>query len=237
MKKLSELMSTLALLIVLAMTVLLLGMRLIGLTPYAVLSGSMEPAYSAGDLLYVKAIEPKDVEVGMPITFVANEQLTVVTHRVTDIRVIETTMQPIALEDGTPAVGSNGQPLMQEVPLDEPAYYFITKGDANENEDGAAVYGKNILGTPAYRLPFLGHLIIMLRTTSGKVMLGCFGTLLAVLLFLPEMLQAIERSDNNKEETAEVDDEEDRLVVDSSAKGEDIVLAPENEAGEDRLIT
>lgn len=236
MRKLPEALSTLALLVVMTLTVLFVGMRIIGLTPYAVLSGSMEPAYCAGDLIYVRAVEPRDIEIGMPITFVANEELTVVTHRVTEVIVMETAMQPIMMEDGTPAIGIGGQPLMQEVPLDEPSYYFRTKGDANENEDGAAVYGRNVLGTPVYRLPFLGHLIIMLRTTSGKVMLGCFGALLAVLMFLPEMLQAIERSDSNKEETAEVDDEEDRLVVDSSAKGEDIVLAPENEAGEDRLI-
>ena len=217
MRKLSELLSTLALLIVLAMTVLLVGMRFLGLTPYAVLSGSMEPAYSAGDLIYVRALEPKEIEIGMPITFVANEQLTVVTHRVADIHKIETTMQPITMEDGTPALGVGGQPLMMEVPLDEPAYYFITKGDANEREDSEAVYGKNVIGTPAYRLPFLGHLIIMLRTTSGKVMLACFGLLLAVLMFLPEMLRAI---DGGKQEEAEPEDE-DRFREDSSAKGED----------------
>ncbi len=226
MRKLPEALSTLALLVVMTLTVLFVGMRIIGLTPYAVLSGSMEPAYSAGDLIYVRAVEPRDIEIGMPITFVANEQLTVVTHRVTEVRVIETAMQPITLEDGTPAVGANGQALTMEVPLEEPAYYYMTKGDANENADSLAVYEKNVLGVPQVRVPFFGHLIIMLRTTSGKVMLGCFGLLLAVLLFLPEMLQAFDGKEGHTyiEETNA--DSEDTLV--DAAEGEDELISEES---------
>lgn len=60
----------------------LAGVRLVGLTPYVVLSGSMEPAYPTGSLLYVRKADPLDIQVGDPITFVLNEQLTVATHRV-----------------------------------------------------------------------------------------------------------------------------------------------------------
>lgn len=65
--------------------VLLVGVRVVGLTPYVVLSGSMEPTYPTGSLIYVKSVDPEDVEVGDPITFVLNEDLTVATHRVVEV--------------------------------------------------------------------------------------------------------------------------------------------------------
>ena len=70
---------------VVVLAVALAGVRLVGVTPYAVLSGSMEPVYPVGSLLYVKGAEPEDVEVGDPITFVLNEDLVVATHRVIEI--------------------------------------------------------------------------------------------------------------------------------------------------------
>ncbi|MGB4589942.1 MAG: signal peptidase I [Clostridiaceae bacterium] len=65
--------------------ILLVGTRLIGLTPYAVLSGSMEPQYAVGSLIYVKEIEPQNIQIGDSITFILNENLIVATHRVVEI--------------------------------------------------------------------------------------------------------------------------------------------------------
>jgi signal peptidase len=62
-----------------------MGSRLVGLQVFNVISGSMEPTYSVGDLLYVKTVDPDSVRVGDPITFVLNEDLVVATHRVVDI--------------------------------------------------------------------------------------------------------------------------------------------------------
>lgn len=70
---------------VVVMAVLLGGIRLVGLKPYAVISGSMEPAYHVGSLIYVKTVPPEDIQVGDPITFVLNENLVVATHRVIQI--------------------------------------------------------------------------------------------------------------------------------------------------------
>lgn len=64
---------------------LLVGVRLFGLTPYSVLSGSMEPTYHVGSLIYVEKVDPSEIEVGDPITFVLNEDLVVATHRVVEI--------------------------------------------------------------------------------------------------------------------------------------------------------
>jgi signal peptidase len=71
--------------LILMCAILLIGARLIGLTPYVVLSGSMAPTYPVGSLIYVQKVEPNEIEVGDPITFVLNEDLVVATHRVVDI--------------------------------------------------------------------------------------------------------------------------------------------------------
>lgn len=74
--------TTILITIIVLMAALLMGVRLVGLTPYAVLSGSMEPTYHVGSLIYVKDMEPEEIKVGDPITFVFNENLVVATHRV-----------------------------------------------------------------------------------------------------------------------------------------------------------
>ena len=71
--------------LVVVFAVFLMGSRLVGLQVFNVISGSMEPTYSVGDLLYVKTVDPDSVRVGDPITFVLNEDLVVATHRVVDI--------------------------------------------------------------------------------------------------------------------------------------------------------
>lgn len=67
---------------VVLLAVALVGVRLLGFTPYAIISPSMTPTYNVGDLVYVKATDPAEIETGDVLTFVANEQLVVVTHRV-----------------------------------------------------------------------------------------------------------------------------------------------------------
>lgn len=83
--KLWNIISTLIVILIVILAILLGGVRLVGLRPFAVLSGSMEPTYHVGSLIYVKSCDPEDVQVGDPITFVLDENLTVATHRVIDI--------------------------------------------------------------------------------------------------------------------------------------------------------
>ncbi|HBT19641.1 MAG TPA: signal peptidase I [Clostridiaceae bacterium] len=86
MEKVMKRISATTMVGVVILAVLLAGTRLVGLTPYSVISGSMEPAYRVGSLIYVQEVSPDAVEVGDPITFVFNENLVVATHRVVDIR-------------------------------------------------------------------------------------------------------------------------------------------------------
>lgn len=73
----------LALLVVLVL--LFAAPRLVGMRMFSVLSGSMEPAYSTGDLIYVRPIATDELQVGDVISFVMNSQGTVATHRITEI--------------------------------------------------------------------------------------------------------------------------------------------------------
>lgn len=60
----------------------------LGYKPFIVLSGSMEPAILAGDLIITKVIEPEKIAEGDIIAFQA-EKNTIVTHRVTDVQTEE----------------------------------------------------------------------------------------------------------------------------------------------------
>jgi signal peptidase len=85
LKTLWNIFFTLLVVAVVIIAALLVGVRIIGLRPFTVLSGSMEPVYHVGSLIYVQETEPETIRVGDPITFVLNEDLVVATHRVVRI--------------------------------------------------------------------------------------------------------------------------------------------------------
>lgn len=82
MKKIWDILSGALVAVVVLAAVSLVLLRIMGYQVFNVISGSMEPTYSVGDLIYVKSVDPDAVKVGDPITFVLNENLVVATHRV-----------------------------------------------------------------------------------------------------------------------------------------------------------
>ena len=197
-RKIWSLISTLVVIVIVFLAIALVGVRLVGLTPYTVLSGSMEPTYHVGSLIYVKDVDPSEIRVGDPITFVVNEDLLVATHRVVNVEEVTSTEQPIVDEAGEPMLDADGNQMYQEVPLDEPAYYFYTKGDANDAEDGAPVYYKNLVGVPVFTIPYLGYLSSWLQTRKGMIMGISIALVLLILTFLPDMLRAVDDGDAKK---------------------------------------
>ena len=85
LKKTWSIVSTVLVVLIVLCAVFLMGTRLIGYRVYSVISGSMEPELSVGDLLYVRPVDPTEIEVGDDISFVLNEDLVVATHRVVRI--------------------------------------------------------------------------------------------------------------------------------------------------------
>ena len=85
LKKIWNIVSTALVVLMVFCAVFLMGSRILGYQCFTVISGSMEPKYSVGDLIYVKKVDPSSIHVGDDITFVLNEDLVVATHRVVRI--------------------------------------------------------------------------------------------------------------------------------------------------------
>lgn len=198
LRKLWSFVTTLLVVIVVILAILLVGVRVVGLTPYAVLSGSMEPTYHVGSLIYVREIEPSQIEVGTPITFVVNEDLLVATHRVVEIESYTTVQKEMVDTEGNPILDEEGNPTYTEVELDEPSYYFTTKGDANDAEDGSPVYYKNVIGTPVFSIPYLGFLSSWLQTRQGTIMGLSIAAVVLILTFMPDLLDTVDGTAKKK---------------------------------------
>lgn len=63
---------------------------LLGYHPMVVLSGSMEPTYPVGSIIYYQKCTFEELEEGDPLTFYAGEAL--VTHRITTVNAISRTV-------------------------------------------------------------------------------------------------------------------------------------------------
>ena len=151
--------STVLVVIVVVVALLLVGARLFGLQVYAVLSGSMEPTYHVGSLIYVKDVDPFELESGEVITFMLDEN-TVATHRIVEV-----------------------------VPDEEDASVvrFRTKGDANENADSSLVHYKNVIGSPVFTIPQLGYVVSYIQNPPGTYVAFSAGAILLLLVFLPDL--------------------------------------------------
>lgn len=197
-RRIWSVITTIVVILIVFLAIALVGVRVFGLTPYTVLSGSMEPTYHVGSLIYVKEVEPSEVEVGDPITFVVNEDLLVATHRVVEIDVQTSRQQTIVDENGEAMLDAEGNPIYEEVPLDEPAYYFTTKGDANDAVDGSQVYYKNLLGEPVFTIPYLGYLSSWIQTKKGMIISINVALILLLLTFLPDLLRSVDDEPKKK---------------------------------------
>ncbi len=85
LKKIGNIVSTTLVVLMVLCAVFLMGSRLLGFQCYTVISGSMEPKYMVGDLIYVKKADVNTINVGDDITFILNEDLVVATHQVVRI--------------------------------------------------------------------------------------------------------------------------------------------------------
>lgn len=83
-QKISNFINTIILVIVLSILAALLLPRLVGYEIYAVLSGSMEPTYHVGSIIYVKKMPAEEIEIGDPIAF-QKDASTIATHRAIDV--------------------------------------------------------------------------------------------------------------------------------------------------------
>ena len=142
--------------------VALVGLRLAGFRTFTVMSGSMEPEYPVGALIYVQPTDYRNLKEGDVISYVANDDKTVVTHRVAEVVVDE---------------------------QDSSVLRFRTKGDANASADAKLVHYKNVLGTPVVVIPYIGYLAHNIQQPPGIYIALVVGTLLLAWTFLPGTLE------------------------------------------------
>ena len=64
MKKAYQIFTSILLVILILAAAVLFLPKFVGMTPLAVLSGSMEPTYHVGSLIYVMDADPEEVQVG-----------------------------------------------------------------------------------------------------------------------------------------------------------------------------
>lgn len=190
LKKIWNFLSSLFVAGVVLLAIALVGVRVVGLTPLTVLSGSMEPTYHVGSLIYVKAVDYHELQVGDPITFVIDENLTYATHRIVEV-VLEQPMAQVINEAGEPVLDENGQVQYEEIPDAEPIYYFRTKGDANDVVDGSLVYYKNVVGKPVFTIPKLGYFSDWIQSRQGMYIGGSIALAFVLLMFLPDILNLL----------------------------------------------
>lgn len=156
--------------IVVVMAVALVGVRLVGVQPYYIMSGSMTPTYEVGSLIYVKTVDPYALESGDVITFMLNED-TVATHRIVEVIPDE--------EDST-------------------VVRFRTKGDANAAEDASLVHYKNVIGSPIFTIPYLGYVANYVQNPPGTYIAISAGAILLLLVFLPDLFGSDEGKKEKK---------------------------------------
>lgn len=158
-KRMWDWITTALVAIVVILALLLVGARLIGLHVFSVLSGSMEPTYHVGSLIYVKNVDPYELKSGDVITFMLDED-TVATHRIVEVVPDEN---------------------------DSTVVRFRTKGDANDVEDGGLVHYKNVIGTSVFTIPKLGYVANYIQNPPGMYVAISVGAIMVLLVFLPDL--------------------------------------------------
>ena len=158
-KKIWDVFTSILVAIVVIMAILLVGVRVIGLNVYTVLSGSMEPTYHTGSLIYVKKVDYKELKAQDVITFMLDED-TIATHRIVEV-------MP---DENDPSV-----------------IRYRTKGDANDAVDGSLVHYKNVIGSPVFSIPKLGYLANYIQKPPGMYVAISAGAILMMLVFIPDL--------------------------------------------------
>lgn len=168
-RKIWDITTTVLVILVVMLAIALVGVRLVGIKTYAVVSGSMEPVYPTGSLLYVKSVDTSELAVGDSITFMLSED-TVATHRIVEV-----------IPD----------------PDDATVVRFKTKGDANEQVDGTPVHCKNVIGKPLFAIPYLGYFANFVQNPPGLYLAIGAAAILVILAFVPDFFKEEDKKSEN----------------------------------------
>lgn len=172
LKKIWNGVTTVLVAAVVILAILLTGVRIVGLTPYAILSGSMEPEYPVGSLIYVKKVDPSSIQIGDNITFVMNEDLVVATHQVYDI-------DPDKQYFYTQGIANKDD-------------------EGNIIHDGNPVHFNNLIGKPIFCIPGLGYFSDYVTKPPGIYLAASAALIILLLTFVPDLIDKADAADKKK---------------------------------------
>jgi signal peptidase len=167
LKRICNILSMVLLVIMLIVAGIMLLPYAFGYQTLAVLSGSMEPVYPVGSIVFVQKVPAEEIKVGDPITFRVSNDGTYATHRV--------------------------------VRIDSDQKQFITKGDANDVEDGPTDFANFVGRASNYSVPWLGYISIYIKTPIGIMAMTGVAVVMILLTFLPEIFTKEKESTENRE--------------------------------------
>jgi len=135
-----------------------------------VTSESMVPALYPGDLLVLQGRASEDISVGDIIVYEDDWYPNApIVHRVVEIQVVEET------------------------------YYFFTRGDANHANDIGNRTIDEIVGVVVYKIPYLGHVSMFLRSPPGYLFIAL---VFILIIIVPELVCKGDREDQPREKPA-----------------------------------
>ena len=128
-KKIVHVLANITYVLIIAYAIVCISM-IFGYHPVVVLSGSMEPTYKTGSIIYYKKISQKELKVGDVITFNANNKM--VSHRIVNIdnELIETKGDANDVSDANKVRYENVYGKVAKISIPYIGYYIKT---VNEN--------------------------------------------------------------------------------------------------------
>ena len=118
--------------------VALVGVRLVGIEPHIVLSGSMEPEIYTGSLVYVELLSPEEasaLKAGDTVTYLIDQRGTKVTHKIYEV------VGPLYMKNqhGQLVLDDAGQPIVALDDAGYPIIMYTTYGVNNKNPSSLQV--------------------------------------------------------------------------------------------------
>lgn len=154
--------------IVVVFAILLVGVKLVGIEVYTILSPSMESTYPTGSLIYLVDADPAELKEGDVITFRVTDSMTA-THRIVEL----------VPDESNPGI-----------------FRFRTKGDNNKTVDGSLVEYDEVIGKPVFCIPLLGYLAQYIQHPPGSTV--AITVSIAMILFVVIVDILIDDKDKKK---------------------------------------
>ena len=184
LKKIINLFTTVVLILFVIFVILLVGVKLVGIEPHIVLSGSMEPEIMTGSLVYVKKLTPAEamtLKADQDVTYVVDKSGTKVTHRIYEVvgtAYVKNQYGEFILDENgekVPAKDNNGNEIVMYTT------YGINNNNTLDGEPGVGnLASSNVVGTPVFSIPYLGYLANFVQTSHGRIL--AFGFCFALII-------------------------------------------------------